>query len=144
MSTTNGNIYLWGSIAQKYRCAVGISGSSGYGKNYKYDDRLKLRTPPYMLELSDEPWGKERMGEMTVEREALSTPTTWQLLRPDDVAATVKNVKLASAPDATKVTMTPSGSQVTLTSTKAGLIVVTYEVTTTDTRDVRRLVVLAE
>ncbi|MCX6431419.1 MAG: hypothetical protein NTX29_01060 [Actinobacteria bacterium] len=144
LSTSNGNIYLWGSIAQKYRCAVGISGTSGYGKMYKYDDRLKLRTPPYMLELSDEPWGKERMGEMTVEREGLSTPTTWQLLRPDDVGATVKNVKLASAPDATKVTMTPSGSQVTLTTTQPGLIVVTYEVTTADTRDVRRLVVLAE
>jgi hypothetical protein len=145
-SINNGNIYLWGSLAQKFRCAVGISGNSGYGKVYKYDDRLTIRTPPYMLELSDEPWGDDRTGEMTVERQALSTPTTWELLRPEDVTAgaQIKNVKLASTPDPTKVTMASAGSQVTLTSTVTGLVVVTYEVATTTTRDVRRLVVLVE
>ncbi len=144
-SVNNGNIYLWGSIAQKYRCAVGLSGGSGYGKNYKYDDRLKLRTPPYMLELSDEPWGKERVGEMTVERQALGASTSRELLRSDDVGATIKNVKLASAPDLAQVTWSPpAGSQLTFSSTTAGLVVFTYEVVTSTTRDVRRLVVLVE
>ena len=98
-----------------------------------------------MLELSDEPWGKERVGEMTVERQALGTPATWELLRPDDVGATIKNVKLASSPDVTKVTWSPpAASQLTFTSTAQGLVVYTYEVVTSTTRDVRRLVVLAE
>jgi hypothetical protein len=144
-SVNNGNIYLWGSIAQKYRCAVGLSGGSGYGKNYKYDDRLKLRTPPYMLELSDEPWGKERIGEMTVERQALGVSTSRELLRSDDAAATIKNLKLASAPDLAEVTWSPpAGSQLTFSSSTAGLVVFTYEVVTSTTRDVRRLVVLVE
>lgn len=145
-SINNGSIYLWGSLAQKFRCAVGISGGSGYGKVYKYDDRLTLRTPPYMLELSDEPWGDDRVGEMTVERQALGATVAWELLRPEDVTAgaQIKNVKLASAPDKTKVALTSAGSQATLTSTSAGLTVVTYEVVTTDLREVRRLVVQVE
>jgi hypothetical protein len=144
VSLNNGNIYMWGSLAQKYRCAVGVSGSTGYGKVYKYDDRLTIRTPPYMLELSDEPWGKDRIGEMTVERQTLGPSKSYQLLRPDDTGATIKNVRLASAPDVSKVTLTAAGSQATVTSTVSGLVVVTYEVVTTDARDVRRLVIFAE
>jgi hypothetical protein len=144
LSINNGNIYMWGSIAQKYRCAVGVSGSTGYGKVYKYDTRLTIRTPPYMLELSDEPWGKDRVGEMTVDRQGLGVAKTYELLRADDVGAQIKNVKLASAPDVSKITWSAAGSQVTMTSAVSGLIVFTYEVVTTDTRDVRRLVVFAE
>jgi len=80
-SYDNGNIYLWGSIAQKFRCAVGISGGSGYGKAYKYDDRLTVRTPPYMLELSDEPWGDERTGELVPDKQGIGETVTRTLLR---------------------------------------------------------------
>jgi hypothetical protein len=144
-SVNNGGIYLWGSIAQKFRCAVGISGGSAYSKFYKYDDRLTQRTPPYMLELSDEPWGDERTGEVTPARQPTGQSVTYQLLRADDPGtATIRNVKLAAAPDRDLASMTTGASSVTVSSQLPGLVVMTYEVVTTDTRDVRRLVVLAE
>ena len=142
-SVNNGNIYLWGSIAQKFRCAVGISGGSAYGKVYKYDDRLTLRTPPYMLELSDEPWGDERVGERTPVQQEIGSTKTYSLLAPQDPAtAQVRNVRLASAPDPATTSVTPAGSSVTVDAQVPGLIVVVYEVQTADWRDVRRLAVL--
>jgi ribosomal protein S16 len=80
---------------------------------------------------------KEDRIQFWYERGAQLSPTVAKLLK-------IKNVKLASTPDPTKVTMASAGSQVTLTSTVTGLVVVTYEVATTTTRDVRRLVVLVE
>lgn len=144
-SINNGGIYLWGSLAQKFRCAVGIQGSNAYSKFYKYDDRLTQRTPPYMLELSDEPWGGERVGEMTPAKQTPGQAATYTLKRADDpVDATVRNVKLASAPNRNLVSVGTSGNTVTLTSNVEGLVVITYEVTNATTRDVRRLVVLVE
>ena len=143
-SIDNGYIYLWGSIAQKFRCAVGISGGSGYGKVYKYDTRLTLRTPPYMLELSDEPWGDERTGEITPQTQAVGVTQTWSLLRPDETGLAVRNLKVASAPDPAQASMTSVGSEATVTSAVPGLVVLTYEVQETSGWAVRRLVLLVE
>lgn len=142
----NGFIYLWGSIAQKYRCAVGISNGSAYGKKYKYDDRLTQRTPPYMLELSDEPWGDERTGELTPRRQDVGQSVTYGLLGDGDQALAVRNIRLATAPDAAQVTVTPDEltGEVTVASGAPGLVVVVYEVGSPGDWQVRRLVALVE
>ncbi len=44
-----GSITINGAIAQKYRGIVGTINSSGYGKNYNYDQRLKYQSPPKFL-----------------------------------------------------------------------------------------------
>jgi hypothetical protein len=44
-----GTIYLKGSIAQNYRGAVGLIGSTGYLKDYDYDPRMKYRQPPHYI-----------------------------------------------------------------------------------------------
>ncbi len=44
-----GAITINGAIAQKYRGIVGTIGTSGYGKNYNYDNRLKYQSPPHFL-----------------------------------------------------------------------------------------------
>lgn len=139
----NGNIYLWGSIAQKFRCAVGISGGSAYGKVYKYDDRLTLRTPPYMLELSDEPWGDERTGERPSTTQSVGDTVSYPLLSPQDPGtAVVRNVRLAAAAEPATTAVTSTGTTVSITAQSPGLVVVVYEVQTPDWRDVRRVAVL--
>lgn len=140
----NGYIYLWGSIAQKFRCAVGLSGGSGYGKKYKYDDRLTTRTPPYMLELSDEPWGDERTGEITPVGQAVGETRTWDLLRTGEAGALVRRVALASSPDAAQTVWSASGTEVTVSSGLPGLVVFVYEVDTGSGWEVRRQVILVQ
>jgi hypothetical protein len=48
-----GKLHEYGAIAQNYRGAVGTGGgfgaSTGYIKDYKYDDRLATDEPPYFL-----------------------------------------------------------------------------------------------
>lgn len=48
-----GSLGVYGAIGQNYRGVVGTSGgrgeSTGYLKNYKYDDRLATDEPPYFL-----------------------------------------------------------------------------------------------
>ncbi len=44
-----GAITVNGAIAQKYRGIVGLIGTSGYTKNYSYDQRLKYQSPPRFL-----------------------------------------------------------------------------------------------
>jgi hypothetical protein len=44
-----GAITINGAIAQKYRGIVGTINTSGYGKNYNYDTRLKYQSPPHFL-----------------------------------------------------------------------------------------------
>jgi hypothetical protein len=49
--TTNlGNLAVTGAIAQKYRGIVTLIGTSGYGKAYTYDQRLKYTSSPHFLE----------------------------------------------------------------------------------------------
>ena len=133
--TRNGNLYLWGSLAQKYRCVVGSTG--GYNKQYSYDTRLARRTPPYMLELSNEPWQDDRIGEVTPLEQPVGA-ATWPLLYPDDVSATVSNVAVAAGP----ATVSVLGTQATVTATAPGLVVVSYSVTSGGLVDYRRLVIL--
>jgi hypothetical protein len=51
-----GTLNVIGAIAQKYRGAVGTTGSSGYLKNYEYDNRLKTTEPPSFLEPISSDW----------------------------------------------------------------------------------------
>jgi hypothetical protein len=41
-----GTLNVKGAIAQKYRGAVGTTGSTGYLKNYEYDERFRTTEPP--------------------------------------------------------------------------------------------------
>lgn len=132
--TRNGNLYLWGSIAQKYRCVVGSTG--GYNKQYSYDVRLARRTPPYMVELSNEPWQDDRIGEVTPVDQPVGV-RTWPLLYADDVGATVSNVAVSAGP----ATVAMLGTQARVTATGTGLVIVTYAVTTGGLADYRRLVI---
>jgi len=59
-----GGIYLYGSIAQKYRCIVGW-GNQGYLKHYSYDIRLKGASPPYFLDISQGHWHRTLTTELT-------------------------------------------------------------------------------
>ncbi len=55
--TTNvGNLNITGAIAQKYRGIVTLIGTSGYGKNYTYDQRMKYESPPHFLEPVASAW----------------------------------------------------------------------------------------
>ncbi len=55
--TTNvGNLYVTGAIAQKYRGIVTLIGTSGYGKAYVYDQRLKYTASPHFLEPVASAW----------------------------------------------------------------------------------------
>lgn len=137
----NGSIVLWGSLAQKYRCPVGVGTSSGYQKKYSYDTRLASRTPPYMLELSNEPWGNGRESEMYVPQQPAGTPITVALLDSDDANVTVRSVQLASSPLGGTASMTTSGTSATVTSDRTGLVVVTYQVVHSDFVEVRRRIV---
>ncbi len=44
-----GELNVYGAIAQDYRGIVGLIGTSGYLKDYKYDTRLAAAEPPYFL-----------------------------------------------------------------------------------------------
>lgn len=59
-----GTLTVTGVIAQKYRGIIGTgSGSTGYLKDYNYDDRFKYRTPPYFLSPAYSGWRTVRFRE---------------------------------------------------------------------------------
>jgi hypothetical protein len=62
-----GTLTVKGAIAQRHRGAVGtFSGStksSGYTKDYNYDDRLRYRNPPYFLDPISASWRVVRNNE---------------------------------------------------------------------------------
>jgi len=64
-----GNLTVDGAIAQRFRGAVGQFNSStnvkihGYSKDYKYDDRLRYRSPPYFLDPISAAWRVVRNNE---------------------------------------------------------------------------------
>ena len=132
-----GNIYLWGSLAQKYRCVVGSTG--GYYKQYSFDSRLMSLHPPYMLELSTEPWEPEVYAEVTPLAQQVGAHA-WPLLTANDGTATVSNavVEFGSA------TVALVGTSATLTATSSGPIVVNYDVTSGSSVETRHLVVMVE
>ncbi len=137
----NGSIFLWGSLAQKYRCPVGVGASNGYQKKYSYDARLASRTPPYMLELSNEPWGNGRRSELSPPQTAVNATASISLLDSDDTGATAQNVQLTAKPTGSAPTFSSSGTQASLRSTVPGFFVVTYQVVKTDFTEVRRKVI---
>ncbi len=57
-----GTLNVKGAISQKYRGTVGTSGSSstGYLKNYEYDDRLRYMEPPNFLDPVEPAWHVQR------------------------------------------------------------------------------------
>jgi Tfp pilus assembly protein PilX len=65
---TLGQLNLTGAIAQNFRGAVSLSGSTGYVKNYVYDSRMKYRSPPLFLDPINAAWQIQRMNEQTPAR----------------------------------------------------------------------------
>jgi hypothetical protein len=55
-----GSLVVNGAIAQRFRGTVGTHNgqtiSTGYAKDYTYDDRLKLQQPPYMFDIQNQSW----------------------------------------------------------------------------------------
>jgi Tfp pilus assembly protein PilX len=59
-----GTLTVNGAIAQSYRGVVGTgNGTTGYIKNYNYDDRLKVREPPNFLDPIKTSWRIVRQVE---------------------------------------------------------------------------------
>ena len=58
-----GDLHIKGAIAQNFRGTVGYTGSTGYYKDYVYDDILKLRSPPYFLDPLQAAWRVVRANE---------------------------------------------------------------------------------
>ncbi len=60
-----GTLSVRGSIAQKWRGAVGTgSGSTGFLKDYSYDQRLVFASPPYFPAWTNAVWGAKTTGEL--------------------------------------------------------------------------------
>jgi len=132
-----GAIYLWGSLAQKYRCVVGATG--GYNKSYSFDTRLATIHPPYMLELSNEPWKVNRIGEINSAQQAVGV-VDYPVIGADEPTGTVRNVRVVSGP----ATATTVGSVARLTATGTGRVIVSYEVVFPNRVDVRQLFVTVQ
>jgi type II secretory pathway pseudopilin PulG len=58
-----GNLSVFGAIAQVFRGPVGLIGSTGYLKNYTYDDRLREQEPPHFLNPIQAAWRIQRETE---------------------------------------------------------------------------------
>jgi len=61
-----GTLTVNGAIGQRFRGAVGTGGaqsSTGFIKNYNYDDRLRYRAPPYFLDPVQAGWRTVRVNE---------------------------------------------------------------------------------
>jgi hypothetical protein len=125
--TSNGNLFIWGSLAQKYRCIVGNNG--GYAKRYSYDGRLAYRTPPYMVDLSTAPWEKDTFAEVTPLTQRVNVATSYPAydsVKDTDVASWSNPVV---AFPLTGVTAQKSGNNISVTATSAGPIIVEYDIT---------------
>jgi Tfp pilus assembly protein PilE len=55
-----GELHVYGAIAQRFRGIVGLVGTSGYIKDYKYDERLAVDEPPYFLNPINAGWEVSR------------------------------------------------------------------------------------
>jgi type II secretory pathway pseudopilin PulG len=55
-----GTLNVKGAISQKFRGTVGLVGTSGYLKNYEYDDRLRYMEPPNFLDPVEPAWHIQR------------------------------------------------------------------------------------
>ena len=59
-----GDLYVPGSIAQRWRGAVGTTGGTGYDKNYVYDPRLTFSAPPNWPHWVNAQWTLRYSGEV--------------------------------------------------------------------------------
>jgi hypothetical protein len=67
-----GTLTVNGAIAQQFRGPVGTGGSTistGYIKNYNYDDRFRVANPPYFLDPVQSSWRKIRFTEQSPARQ---------------------------------------------------------------------------
>jgi Tfp pilus assembly protein PilX len=67
-----GTLTVNGAIGQEYRGPVGTGGatiSTGYVKNYNYDDRFRVANPPYFLDPVQSSWRKIRFNEQSPARQ---------------------------------------------------------------------------
>ena len=131
-SSRNGDIYLWGSLSQKYRCIVGYTG--GYSKSYRYDERLAFLSPPFFSSVFSEPWRTRRTGEVSPQRQTVGTGSYPVTLASGDRITDAQVV----AGDA-RVSTDEAGLNVTADS--PGQVVVRYRVTTPSNVLERRMVV---
>lgn len=60
---SQGTLYVYGSIAQRWRGIVG-SGSNGYTKKYVYDNRLRFAIPPFFPRWANSQWKQTYSGEV--------------------------------------------------------------------------------
>ena len=67
--TPTGDLSVDGAIAQKFRGPVGTGSggsiSTGYRKDYEYNDRLRYREPPYFLDPVQASWRIARQHEQS-------------------------------------------------------------------------------
>lgn len=66
-----GDLTVTGAIAQKHRGAVGVGGAtitSGYVKDYRYNDQLQYRSPTYFLNPEQPAWRILRQTEQSPAR----------------------------------------------------------------------------
>ena len=146
--TNNSYLYIWGSLAQKYRCIVGNTGGFTSGKKYYYDTRLAFRTPPYLVELSTAPWKKDVFAEVTQMTQTVGVATRYPLYDPaiDTDVDSVTDPVVAFP--STGVTATKSGTNVDVTASAAGPVVVEYTMTYGSAKgrvtETRRLVILVQ
>jgi type II secretory pathway pseudopilin PulG len=61
---TLGTLNVEGALAQKFRGPVALGSSTGYVKNYVYDDRLHYQEPPFFIDPKPSNWviGRETIG----------------------------------------------------------------------------------
>ncbi|WP_426566853.1 hypothetical protein ACPPVT_10090 [Angustibacter sp. McL0619] len=62
--TQQGQLYVKGSLAQRWRGIVGQGNSTGYLKNYSYDKRLRYASPPYFPQWTNAVWAANYTGEI--------------------------------------------------------------------------------
>jgi hypothetical protein len=58
-----GDLTVEGAIAQRFRGPVGLTSGRGYYKDYKYNDRLRYREPPFFLDPVQASWRISRQNE---------------------------------------------------------------------------------
>jgi hypothetical protein len=62
-----GTLGVRGSIAQRWRGAVGTTGPTGFYKDYSYDARLKFSSPPYFPQWTNATWSAATTGELAAQ-----------------------------------------------------------------------------
>jgi hypothetical protein len=65
-----GVLNVFGAISQNYRGIVGRTGSPnrGFQKDYEYDSRLRVQSPPHFLDPEKTAWEIKTWSEVGVNR----------------------------------------------------------------------------